>query len=339
MTHSDLPSRTHANTEPSAPNTLSVGVVGVGAMGTNHARIYHELHGVDLVGVTDHDRGRARTVATRYGTSAQTLDGLLARCDAVSVAVPTAAHYETVKRCLDAGVAVLVEKPITADPASGRELAERARESGIVLQVGHVERFNPAVETLASMIDDLEVIAVDAARLGPPVDRTGSDGVVLDLMIHDVDVVQSLLDGEPTAVCANRTADGQHATATVEFGDVISTFTASRITQRKVRTLAVTAADCLIEVDYRDQSIAVYRDSYPEFVDTDAVRYRHESVIERPEVQSREPLRTELEAFVSAVRNDEEPPVTPAAGLSALRTVRAIDRQATADDAVEVRGT
>lgn len=142
--------------------TLRVGVVGVGSMGENHARVYSELRDVELVGVTDLDQGQARRVADAYGTESMPLAGLLAACDAVSVAVPTVAHHGTVRSCLDAGVHVLVEKPIADSVEAGRELAARAREAGLVLQVGHVERFNPAVETLESVLEGLEVIAVEA---------------------------------------------------------------------------------------------------------------------------------------------------------------------------------
>ncbi|WP_290812362.1 Gfo/Idh/MocA family oxidoreductase [Halovivax sp.] len=322
-----------------APTPPRAGVIGVGAMGENHARVYSELRGVELAGVSDLDEDLARCVATEYGTTSRPMDELLDDADLVSVAVPTEAHYETVRRCLDAGVHVLVEKPITAGPEQGRELETLARERGLLLQVGHVERFNPAVRTAASLIADLDVIAVDAKRLGPPVDRSISDRVTLDLMIHDVDVIQSLLDDEPSAIAATGTADGQHATATLEFDDVVATVTASRVSQRKVRRLTVTASDCLVEIDYLDQTVLLYRDSFPEYVSDEAGgnRYRHESVIERPEVQNREPLRAELESFVSAATAGSAPEVTAEDGLRALETVREIDRRVAEKDGLEVR--
>ncbi len=306
---------------------LRAGVLGVGSMGENHARVYSELQGVDLVGVTDLDSELAEGVARRYGTTALPEADLLAACDLVSVAVPTGAHHDAVTDCFDAGVNVLVEKPVAETVEQGRALERQAAERDLVLQVGHVERFNPAVETLEAVIADLDVIAVEAERLGPPVDRTVTDPVVNDLMIHDVDVVRSLFDGELTVLSAMSTDDGQYATATMTCDDAIVSLRASRRTQKKVRRLTVTAQECLVEVDYLQQSVLIHRDSYPEYVtDEGRNRHRHESVVERPRVDNGEPLKRELEAFVTAVRAGSEPPVTAGDGIAALETIERINR-------------
>ncbi|WP_049925957.1 Gfo/Idh/MocA family protein [Halopiger goleimassiliensis] len=308
------------------PRSIRAGVVGVGAMGENHARVYSELPAVDLVGVSDRDAAVAREVAAEYGTDALDVESLLERCDVVTVAVPTPAHYETVSRCLEAGVHVLVEKPITETLEQGRRLAEQADEAGLVLQVGHIERFNPAVQTVDDLLDDLEVISLEAERLGPPVDRTNRGNVVYDLMVHDVDIVDSLLGDRPDSITAMGTDDGQYATATLAYDDVLASLTASRVTQKKVRKLTVTARECLVEVDYLEQSVLIHRDSYPEYLNDDGTRrYRHESVVERPRVDNGEPLRHELEAFVEAVRTESEPEVTAQDGIEALETVQRID--------------
>ena len=329
---------TRRDTLSSESTPLRAGVVGVGSMGENHARVYSELREADLVGVTDLDTGLAEDVADTYGTDALPFEDLLSRCNVVSVAVPTAAHHETVRACLEAGVHVLIEKPIAETVEQARDLTACARERGLVLQVGHVERFNPAVSTLESLIADLEVIAVDAERLGPPVDRSGNDGVVFDLMIHDIDVVGSLFEGDPTSIAATGTADGEYATARLEYpGGVVASLTASRVTQKKVRKLTVTARECLVEVDYVEQSVLLYRDSFPEYVTDDGrSRYRHESVIERPRVENGEPLRRELESFLTAVRTGGTPEVTAEDGLRALETVTEIDRLVEGDE-LEVR--
>ncbi|WP_226479753.1 Gfo/Idh/MocA family protein [Natrinema amylolyticum] len=309
---------------------IRAGVIGVGSMGENHARVYGELPSVELAGVTDRDDEIAERVADRYETESVALETLLERCDLVTVAVPTRAHYETVSTCLEAGVHVLVEKPIAETVEQGHTLAEQAREAGLVLQVGHIERFNPAVQTVEDLIDDLDVISVEAERLGPPIDRTAPGNVIFDLMVHDVDVVGSLLDDKPHSLAAMGTDNGQYATATIEYDDVIATVTASRLTQKKVRKLTVTARECLVEVDYLEQSVLIHRDSYPEYVADDGrPRYRHESVVERPRVDSGEPLRNELESFVEAVRTGSEPEVTAEDGIQALETVQLIDRLAT----------
>ncbi len=316
-----------------SPQPVRVGVVGVGAMGANHARVYRELPEVDLVGVCDHDEALARRVAAEYGTASLEFDALLEQCDAVTVAVPTNAHYDVVSTCLDAGVDVLVEKPIAETVEQGQALKEQACEAGRILQVGHIERFNPAVQTVAELVDDLEVICIEAERLGPPVNRMARGNVVFDLMVHDVDIVDALLGKRPNSVVATGVEEGQYAAATLTYDDVVASLTASRVTQKKVRKLTVTARECLLEVDYLQQSVLIHRDSYPEYlIDDGQRRYRHESVIERPRVDNGEPLRHELEEFVDAARTGSEPPVTAEDGIEALRTVQDISSLAFESD-------
>ncbi|UHQ95414.1 Gfo/Idh/MocA family protein [Haloterrigena alkaliphila] len=303
---------------------IRAGVIGVGSMGENHARVYSELRDVELAGISDRDETVARRVADEYETEPVEFDRLLDRCDVVTVAVPTPVHEDVVTDCLDAGVHVLVEKPIAETVEQGRAMAERARANDLVLQVGHIERFNPAVRTVTDLIDDLDVISVEAERLGPPIDRSTGD-VVSDLMVHDIDIVGSMLDAQPDTVTAMGTENGQYATATMKYGDVVASLTASRVTQKKVRKLTVTARECLVEVDYLEQSVLIHRDSYPEYLTDDGQnRYRHESVVERPRVDNGEPLRHELEAFVEAARTGSEPVVTAEDGIEALETVQTI---------------
>jgi predicted dehydrogenase len=309
---------------------LDVGVFGVGSMGQNHVRIYDELPETRLVGVHDADRSRAEAVAAERDVEALASADLLDRVDAVSVAVPTPVHAGVVRDCIDAGVDVLVEKPFVSDPDEGRRLASEARERGVTLQVGHVERFNPALSVIDEVLEEAEPLAIHARRLGPPVDRDLADGVVVDLMIHDIDVANMLADGPASSVHARAAAGGRHATATLQFeGGPLATLTASRVTQRKVRRLDVIAADRLVAVDYLDQSVEVYRRSVPAYVHEDGdVRYRHESVVERPMVERVEPLKAEVRSFVGAVRGDHPPAVPPEAGIEALELAREIDRLA-----------
>ncbi|RKD97364.1 Gfo/Idh/MocA family protein [Halopiger aswanensis] len=321
----------HTNTVPTTPTRA--GVIGVGAMGENHARVYSELRGVDLVGVSDHDTDLAQTVADEYGTEAVPLEELLDRCDVVTVAVPTHVHYDLVTTCLEEDVHVLVEKPIAETVEEGRQMADLADERDLVLQVGHIERFNPAVRTVAELIDDLDVISLEAERLGPPIDRDAPGNVIFDLMVHDVDIVGSILADTPDEIAAMGTEDGRYATATMEYDDVVATLTASRVTQKKVRKLSVTARECFVEVDYLEQSVLIHRDSFPEYVnDEGQKRYRHESVVERPRVDNGEPLRHELESFVESVRTGTEPEVTPQDGIEALEAVQTIDSIVADDD-------
>jgi predicted dehydrogenase len=307
------------------------GVVGVGSMGQHHARVYNELPAVDLAGVADADEEQAATVATKYGTKATSQDDLLERCDAVSIAVPTRYHYGVAAEAIERGVDVLIEKPFVSDLARGRELVEMARDRDVALQVGHVERFNPAVQALADIVPDLDVIAVDVQRLGPPVDRDSKDGVVLDLMIHDIDVVLSTMGASVSDVTAMGARDRNHVTAQLELDDdVVVDLTASRVTQEKVRRLAITARECRVNVDYESQSVQIHRHSVPEYYESDGdLRYRHESIIERPTIENGEPLRAELEAFVDAATSGSRPPVTGEDALAALDVARRIDEHAT----------
>ena len=321
-----------------------VGVMGVGSMGNHHARVYAELQDAELVGVHDIDGDRAASVAASHGTVALTADELLDRTEAVSVAVPTRYHHEVARRAIDAGVDVLVEKPLAATVEQGRELLARANREGVTLQVGHVERFNPAVRTLADVVPDLEVIGIDARRLGPPVDRDDGASVALDLMLHDLDVALSVVEGDDIEIVAadGTRADGargnRYVGATVRFGDVVGTFRASRVTQRKVRRLSITAEECTVVVDYIDRSVRIFRQSIPEYVQQNGeVRYRHEGVIERPTVENGEPLKFQLEAFLEAVRTEGRPPVTGTDGLRALALAREIESRADGRDDEERR--
>ena len=313
-----------------------VGVVGVGSMGRNHTRVYRELADAELVGVADMDREAAERVAGEYGTVAYDTDDLLSAVDAVSVAVPTTAHAPVLERCLDAGVHALVEKPFVDDLAVGRDLASRAEEAGLTLQVGHVERFNPAVRTLLRILPELNVVAVDARRLGPPLDRDLDGSVVTDLMIHDIDVVNAVVDARPRTLGATGAADGDYATAQCVYDDdTVATFTASRVTRRKTRRLEITARECLVVVDYLSQSVEIHRGDHPEYVEANGtIRHRTESVIERPFVETGEPLKGELSSFVAAVRDGTEPEVTAEDGLRAVEFARQIEGIVGVDDAV-----
>ncbi len=310
-------------------DALPVGVIGVGSMGSNHARILSQLQGANLIGVNDVDQHRASDVALSNGTHALERSELLRSVDAVSVAVPTAYHYEVVKECIEAGVDVLVEKPFVDDIAKGKELARLARRNDIVLQVGHIERFNPAVQAVIDIVSDLELIAISTTRVGPPLSRVVSDDVVLDLMVHDLDIVLAIADEIPTTIDATGRRDGQYATAQLTFPDeLVCTLTASRVTQRRMREMEITCDNCQITVDYLDQSVNIHRHASPEYTQNDGtIAYRNESVIERPLIETEEPLKRELSAFIEASRNDSTPVVTAEDGLRVLEVAIEITRE------------
>ena len=299
--------------------TIAVGVIGVGSMGAHHARVYSELPSAHLCGVADADTDRAEQIAHQYGTRVQPPGELIASADAVSVAVPTHAHAEIAKQCIEAGTDLLIEKPFVLDQAVGEDIAAKANAHNVILQIGHIERFNPAVRTLFDLVDTDEVVALRTDRLGPPVGRSVTDDVVMDLMIHDIDILLHLMGKQPRTV-TGATRNGTYASVLAEFdSDVIATLTASRVTQRKVRHLEVTTPDRHFEVDYLDQSLRIHRRSRPSYQEDDAdMRYRHESIIEQPLIESAEPLKLELEAFLTAVRDRTPPAVTAGEALDAL---------------------
>lgn len=310
------------------PDSTNAAVIGVGKMGRHHARVYSELPDVNLVGVYDVDDDQAREVANDHGSRAMNMEALVHAADVASIAVPTQFHADMAEKCIDHGVDVLVEKPFVDDPEVGRDLLDRANQKGVTMQVGHVERFNPAIRTLADIVADLDVIAIDTQRLGPPPEgRQVDESAVLDLMIHDIDVVLAMLGEEPDEITAHGIKNNQYATADLEFDDgIIASLTASRVTQQRVRKLSITAEDCRVNVDYIDRSVEIHRHSLPEYIeDNGDVRYRHESIVERPTVQTGEPLKNELEAFVTAATTDADPVVSGEDGLRVLEVARKID--------------
>ena len=327
---------------------LRVGVIGVGSMGRNHARVYAELPTVELAGIADADADRAHEVAARHDTRAIDRSDLIASAEAVSIAVPTAHHYPVARECIEAGVHVLVEKPFVAEPAEGRELASLADERGVAIQVGHIERFNPAIQALSEILSGKELIAIDARRLGSPREREIKDGAVMDLMIHDIDVALSLVNEDPDLVNAVGTQGSRYVDAQLRFdGGVVASLTASRVTQRKVRELTITTRDAWIVVDYIDRSIEIHRQSSERYEPSDDARHAtfhsrawrrgiesNEGIIEQPMVGGGEPLKEELAAFVECVDTGDEPAVTAEDGLRALEVARTIDRLTR--DALEV---
>ncbi|MFC7231564.1 Gfo/Idh/MocA family oxidoreductase [Saliphagus sp. GCM10025308] len=312
---------------------IDVGVMGVGSMGQHHARVYSEIPNINLVGISDLDEDHASTVAQKHDAVVMDSDELLATVDAVSVVVPTQFHYEMVTTCLDADVATFVEKPVLDDLDRAEDLRSRVESVDIPVQVGHIERFNPAVTALKEIIDDLSIVSIRAQRLGPSPDREIKDSAVLDLMIHDIDIVLSIFGERPSSVTANGVKENRHAAALLGFsGDRMASLTASRKTQQKVRTLEITAEECFIELDYIDQSIEIHRNSVPEYIEKNGdVRFKHESIIERPTIQTNEPLRKELESFIEAARSNSTPEVTVQDGIDALAVALEIEEIANSE--------
>src|SRR5215510_454005 len=264
---------------------LRAGVVGAGHMGQYHMLAYAELWDIDLVGVVDVDRERAKQIAAYYDT--QVLSDhheLIGKVDLASVAVPTEQHFQVASDLLEAGIGVLVEKPITPTIEEARELFAIARRTGSVLHVGHVERFNGAVQELKKIVE--RPILIESRRLGPFVPRVQKDTVVMDLMIHDLDIVLGLVASPPRRLAAFGAAVHSDATdvANVQIGfesGTIATLTASRATEEKIRTLAITQPDSYVVLDYLVQDIQSHRRAAQESTpNRESIRYRQASFVE-----------------------------------------------------------
>ncbi|WP_330631662.1 Gfo/Idh/MocA family oxidoreductase [Halocatena halophila] len=312
---------------------LHAGVIGVGSMGQNHARVYNELADAELVGIADADQSRAEQISEQYDTTAYTIDELLSRTDMVSIAVPTRYHSDVARQCIDAGVDLLIEKPFVGTPAEGRDLIQRAEERDVVMQIGHIERFNPAVRALMGMIDELDIIGISVERMGPPPSRSIEDTAVMDLMIHDVEILLAIVDDPVASVQATGNHDGRYAESLLEFeSGVIGRLSASRVTQRKIRKLSISAESCWVELDYINQSVEIHRQSTSEYVNRGDIHHRHANVVERLSIDQTEPLKNELASFATAVRNHEQPVVSGEDGLRALELTQSIDRLVSESD-------
>ena len=321
--------------------TLRVGVVGVGHLGQHHARILAGIDGVELIGVADARPEQARAVAERFGTRAvENYRDLIGKVDAVSVAVPTALHREVAGAFLEVGAATMVEKPLAGSLAEAEELVALARSRGAVLQVGHIERFNPALGALDGM--NLRPKFITAERLSTHTFRSTDIGVVLDLMIHDIDLVLSLV---PTPVQSIQAVGvsvfGGHediANARIEFEDgCVVNLTASRASFQAARKMRLYGPEGYVSLDFATKQGTLIRPSDAlrrGEIDLDGLDLSQPSAVkervfgtilrvEKVQTEGREPLALELEDFVQSALGKKRPRVS---GDDALRALRVADQ-------------
>lgn len=290
---------------------MKVGVVGVGSMGQNHARIFSQLEGCQLVGVADVDRARGSSVATAYKTAffADYRDLLKEKVEAVSVVVPTSLHREVASFFLERGVDCLVEKPIAPTLEDGMWIVKLARSKGRTLMVGHIERFNPAVQKAKEIIGEGllgKLLIISTRRVGPFAPRNLDVGIVVDLATHDIDVARYLTGEEPKNVYAKfssiKHVKEDHAIILLDFGDCAASVEVNWFTPHKVRTAVLTGTEGIAYMDYIEQSLVVYNSEWKM----------------EPKIEKEEPLRRELSHFVECVRKGEEPLVSGEVGLKTL---------------------
>lgn len=294
---------------------LRAGVVGVGHLGQHHARHYATLPGVTLAGVCDASADRATLIAGRHGVQAWTnLADLLAQVDLVSVAAPTSAHFSAAKACLDAGKHVLVEKPIAVTLAEARELVELAARRGCLLQVGHSERFNPIMQRMRSHIE--RPAFIEGHRLSAFGERGTDVDVVLDLMIHDLDLVLSFNPGPVEEVRAAGvpvlSPNIDIANARIAFASgCVANLTASRVSTNRMRRLRFFQRDRYVSIDFQTRQAMVSRR-------VQGGGPRPTIDVETVQAGDEEPLRLELDAFVHAVATGSRPVVSGEDGEAAL---------------------
>ena len=286
-------------------------VIGAGSMGRNHARVLASLPGAELAAIYDQDAGRARDVAKAHRTRATTsLDEVIPMVDAVAVATPTVTHEAVGLKMLEAGIHVFVEKPITDSTSGARNLIEKARERDRVLQVGHIERFNPVIAELESCLTHPRFI--EAHRLSPFPNRSMDIGVVLDLMIHDLEIILHLVKSEIASIDAVGinvlTSHEDIANARLRFANgCVANITTSRISPDKMRKIRVFQDDAYLSLDYQNQEGHIVRKGGLFGITKDKVK-----------IEKDEPLKRELASFVECAKTGRRPQVSGQEGLAAL---------------------
>jgi predicted dehydrogenase len=298
-------------------NELRVAIVGAGRLGSLHAEKYAALPGVKVAFVADIDLARATALAARAGAKALEHCGhLKGRVDIASVAVPGISHYPVARELLESGIDVLLEKPMAATVAEARELAAVAARHQRILQVGHLERFNPAIVHLRSILNSPRFI--ECHRLAPFTERGTDVDVVLDLMVHDLDVILSVTDTAPRALeavgVAVLTDQIDVANARIRMADgMIANLNTSRVAPRRERKIRFFQPDAYISLDYEARRIQVYRKTAP------AAGSNYPTIsAEQIELSEGDPLRDEIAVFVASVRTREPPQVGPADGVRVM---------------------
>jgi predicted dehydrogenase len=295
---------------------VRIGVVGVGRMGTYHANVLATMNQeIDFAGIYDIDEARAHYFAERYNTyTYPSMEDLLDEVDAICIAVPTKLHYEVARKALQADVHTLVEKPISGTIEEASDLIKMAKERDLMFQVGHVERFKGAVVELRKIVESPYL--VEARRLSPWIEKDWDTGVILDLMIHDIDIVLSLIKSEVASIdcmgCRLRSGFEDIATAVLQFENgAIANITASRLSETRIRTMSISQDKAFIALDFESQNIDIYRDASASFfVSQKEITYKQESFVERVKVQKENALKEELQHFIDCILGRTEPIVS-----------------------------
>ncbi|PWR69499.1 Gfo/Idh/MocA family oxidoreductase [Methanospirillum stamsii] len=283
---------------------MDVGVIGTGMMGQNHVRVYSELKEVDSVVIYDVNRSQAEKIATQNNAEvADSYEDLFHRVEAVSLCVPTPFHYNVALQVINAGMNILIEKPICLSSSESKEL-EKQTPDDIVVGVGHIERFNPIVSEISQIISD--PLYIEFKRHNPTSSRITGSSVVEDLMIHDIDIMLHALGCSDLSVQAKGNDDVAAALCT--SGNSVVYLSASRKSSKKIRMVHIEQEDMTIQGDFMAQEIYVHRKPGQYKVERD--RYVQENIVEKVQVAKLEPLRAELSTFLMSVKTSTPFPIT-----------------------------
>ena len=317
-------------------------VIGCGRMGRLHARVYSEMPQVRLVGIYDVNGETAASIAQEFKCRASaSVNELLPHVKALTIAVPTAFHAEVAEACLAAHVACLIEKPLAKDVCTARRIADAAKRSGATVQVGHIERFNPAIRAMEKL--HVKPGFIEVTRISPMTFRSIDVGVVLDMMIHDIDIVLRLAQSKVSKIDAvgvsviGEVEDICNARLTFENG-CVANVTASRLALKTERRLRVFSPDAYVSLDYqkrygmvarRGGNLDAIRDAVArirrgEIQDLSELNFAELVHVEELQIDDIEPLRAELESFISAVNTGDRPTVSLEDGMAAVETATRI---------------
>jgi len=308
--------------------TLKTAVIGVGYLGKFHAQKYAQLPDSQLIGVCDTNHDVAKTIADEHGVDVYNdYHDLIGKVDAVSIVVPTQKHYEVAKIFLENGIHVLLEKPITSTLEQGQELVDLAEQNNLKFQIGHLERFNPAVMALEDVL--VEPLFIESHRIAPFNPRGADVNVILDLMIHDIDIILDFVGSPVKAIHASGVPvlsdEIDVANVRLEFENgCVANVTASRISMKSERKMRIFQPDTYITIDFQNKKLGIHHkgkgEMYPGIAEIDS----EERVFEQGDA-----LLSEIESFLKAINTDTRPVINGADGLRALQTAFEITRQLT----------
>jgi len=309
---------------------VRMGLIGTGKMGRYHLNLYEEINELSLAGVCDINNDKVAEIGAKYGVKCtKDYRELLKNVDAVTIAVPTQLHYEIAKTCLEAGKHVLIEKPITTVFEEAEKLFDIAEKKQLVLNIGHVERFNGAVQELKKIVHKPYI--VESRRVGPFDNRISGNSIVLDLLIHDIDIILNIVGANVISVHAagspvySNMPDFANVSLTFDNNAVASTMV-SRVSHKKDRTLGISQEDAYILLDYTSQDINIYRKGQSQHIfGNRELKYKNEYILERLFVYKDNPLKLEIKYFIDSILGKKDRMVTVEHELMSLKIALHVD--------------